>query len=104
MPQQAADAATGTYFAVRLSGGEYAKNVDVFVRKEASTLKIVGIERNWPGKRIAEPRTRGQKVRSRYPDLEEDRKKLFDDFTRQYNEKTGFALTPEELLRLSQCL
>ena len=41
-------------------------------------------------------RTRGRKVRSRYPDLEGRRKTLFDDFTRQYNEKTSFALTPEE--------
>ncbi len=51
----------------------------MFVRKEASTLKIVGIERDWPGKRIAGTSDRSDKIHSRYPDLEEDRKKLFDD-------------------------
>ncbi len=96
VPQQATDAETGTYFAVRLSGDEYGKNVDVFFRKEASSLKIVGVERNWPGKRIVKGSERGRKVRSSYPDLEGRRKTLFDDFTKQYNEKTSFALTPEQ--------
>ncbi|HYI95175.1 MAG TPA: hypothetical protein VEX68_16640, partial [Bryobacteraceae bacterium] len=95
VPKQAADARTGAYFAVRLSGGEYGKSVDVFVRKEASTLKIVGVEYTWPGKHIAASSEHSEKVRSRYPDLEETRKRLFDDFTTQYNKQTGFALTPE---------
>ena len=96
VPQQATDAENGTYFAVRLSGDEYGKNVDVFFRKEASSLKIVGVERNWPGKRIVKGSEGGRKVRSSYPDLEGRRKTLFDDFTKQYNEKTSFALTPEQ--------
>jgi hypothetical protein len=96
VPLQVADADIGTYFAVLLSGGDYGKSVDVFVRKEASGLRIVGIERNWPGKRIAQHSERGRKVRSPYPDLERIRKELFDGFTRQYNQRTGFALTPAD--------
>ena len=89
-----------TYFVARLSGGEYGKSVDVFVRKEASTLKIVGIERNWPGKQIAQGSARGPKVRSSYPDLEGARK-LFDDFTKQYNENRLRSEHPKNTSLLS---
>jgi hypothetical protein len=96
VPRAVTDSAGGTYFVVRLSAGEYSKHVDVFIRSEASGAKIVGVERHWPGKRVAQNVVRGEKTRRRYADLERDRKKLFDDFTREYNNKTQFSVTPED--------
>ena len=96
IPGVVAQAKSGSYFAARLSGGEYGMNVDVFLRKEAAGPSVVGVDRHWPGKRMGDRRDVQLKFRSRYEDLKEQRKRLFDDFTKQYNKKTGFDLEPEQ--------
>jgi hypothetical protein len=96
LPPEILRADAGAYFAARVSTGEYGKSLDVFVRKEEAAIRVVGVDRNWAGKVVAERSSRKQGRRSRYEDLDGKRKELFDLFTKEYNEKTGFHITPED--------
>lgn len=47
IPSQMRSSPAGTYFVAIISGGDKAKTVVVYLRTEASGVKIVGIDRNW---------------------------------------------------------
>ena len=96
LPPQAAAAAAGTYFAATITAGEPDKSVEVYVRKETSGFEVVGVERNWPGKEIADSRLDEDTGLSRFADLAEVQKGLFEGYTETYNENTEFDLTPED--------
>lgn len=96
IPSQVAEALSGSYFAVRISGKEEGKTLTLFLRKEETTLKPVGIERGWSGKILAESRQTKYRGKSRYAELDSRQKSLFDQFTQSYRAKTGTQLQPEE--------
>lgn len=96
VPREALEAEAGTYYAARISTGEYGKTTDVFVRKEATGVRVVGVDFHWPGKLVADRQQQDSRFASRYEDFEGRRKELFDLFTQQYNDQTGFKLGPEE--------
>ena len=96
LPEAARSAKDGEYFVATIAGGEYGQDVEAYIYKDRGAFRVVGADWFWPGKKILQRRSLSKKFRSRCEDLEPQRRKLFDDFTRAYNEKTGFNLSPEE--------
>ena len=97
IPERAEDAKAGSYFAAKISGDTPRKTATAYLRKESSGFVVVGIDRDWPGKVIAEERqTAGEAVVSRYSKLSPRQKELFDSYSADYNKKTGFGLTTEQ--------
>ena len=47
LPDAAVEAAQGAYFAARIQGTEPRKTVTVFLRKRATGMQVVGIDRTW---------------------------------------------------------
>ena len=47
LPGQVKQAKNGSYFAATITGEDEAKTVTVYVRKEGSAVKIIGIDRSW---------------------------------------------------------
>jgi hypothetical protein len=70
-------------------------NVTAYLRKEESGFKVVGIERNWPGKFVVEPAGKVglTEAFSRFASLDERRKALLEGPARAYNETIGRSLT-----------
>ncbi len=61
VPERAASAEAGSYYAARISADVPGKTLTVYLRKEETGLKAVGIERDWPGKVLAKDQVRGAK-------------------------------------------
>ena len=97
VPPQLAEAASGSYFAARIApGDEPDKAVDVYLRKEADGVKVVGIDRDWPGKTLADARAEEDPGATRFGDLDARQKLLFESYTAGYNEATGFSLSARD--------
>jgi len=96
IPERAAAAPDGSYYAARISGDEPGKRLTVYIRKESTGMKVVGCDRSWPGKVLADAVEPGGDLISSYPELTSRQRELFDGFTAEYNKKTGFSVTPEE--------
>jgi len=100
LPEEIFTAQDGSCFAAVISTGVYQESVTVYLRKESGGIQIAGIDRVWPGYRVAdEPETSTSQIASRYESLDPLRRDLFDRFTRSYNESTGFEVEPEEYFR-----
>jgi hypothetical protein len=95
VPEHAASAEVGSYLAAKISANVPGKTLTVYLRKEASGFKTVGIERDWPGKVLAKDQRRESKPGKTYADLTPRQKELIDSYVADYNRKTGFKLTPE---------
>jgi hypothetical protein len=52
IPEKALGAETDAYYAAEISNGEPGKTVTIFMHKEGDSLRLAGIERSWPDKRI----------------------------------------------------
>ena len=85
----------GTYAAAQISGGEQGKTVTVYLRKTSDDLEVVGVERDWPGKLLADSSLDMDTGLSRFGDLLPVQKELFEGYTKTYNEDTGFDLTSQ---------
>ena len=97
IPPQIGEAAAGSYFAARIAASEEPeKAVEVFLRKEADGIRVVGIDRDWPGKTLADARAEVDPGATRYGDLDARQSHLFESYTAGYNEATGFSLTPRD--------
>jgi hypothetical protein len=97
LPVQAQSSQEGSYFLADILGNDPAKRVRVFVRQESAGFKVIGVERNWPGKKVAQPkRPPPGNVRTRYPQLSDGQRKLFDTRTKLYNEQTTLNLASEQ--------
>jgi hypothetical protein len=96
VPRAASTAAAGSYYAARISGDDPEMEVTVYLRKEQDGFDVVGIERGWPGKVIADPAKDQDTGRNRYDDLEDEQKALFDEYAKDYAVRRGREVTPEE--------
>jgi len=96
LPPQVLEARSNSYFAATIAGGEEDKNVVVYLRKETDGVKVVGLERNWPGKVIADAALDEDTGLARFSDLADVQKRLFESYTKAYNESTEFDLAPED--------
>ncbi len=95
IPPIALAAPEGTYVAARISAGEQDKAVTVYLRKTSGDLEVIGVERDWPGKLLADSSLDMDTGLSRFGDLSPEQKKLFEGYTKTYNEETEFDLTPQ---------
>lgn len=96
LPDRVLSSGVGAYWAAKIAGKEPGKALTAFLRREESGFKVVGIERDWPGKAIATPSIPKGQQESRYTKLSARQKELFDTYIAEYNRKTGFNLTPEQ--------
>lgn len=95
----------GQYLAARISGAAVGKTTTVYLRSKGGSLTVVGVEREWPGKVVAPHREYERRGPGRYPQLHARQKALFDQFTSEYNARTGRTHAAPELfdsLRLSE--
>ena len=100
IPPAAMNAPAGSYVLAHVTAeGAAGMAVDVYLRSEASGLRVVGINREWPGRKLVQRRVVAGPVRNRYLELDPDRQKLFDTYARLLNSRTGKNLSPEERFR-----
>jgi hypothetical protein len=87
----------GVYVAAKIWAENPQTSVTVYLRKEQGGLRVVGADRDWPDKVLAdaalEVDTEGW---SRYNDLDQIGRDLFDPYAEAYNERTERSLTPQE--------
>ncbi len=95
VPESALAAEAGAYYAAKISADVQGKTLTVYLRKGEAGFKVVGIERDWPGKVLAKDPQRGAKPPKIYTDLTPRQKELIDSYVADYNRKTGFKVTPE---------
>ena len=107
LPDPVLRGSEGSYFAARLTEWESPRftrsrpedaqmNVTVFLRKESDRFKVVGIDRQWPGKQIADPGQQEDAGISAFGDLEPVQQKPLEGFTAAFNERAGRDLSTEE--------
>ena len=97
VPERAMSSEAGSYFAAKISGPEPGKTLTLYLRKEKSGFKVAGIDRDWPGKVVAQQNQQPAGRESRYGELTSHQKELFDQWAANYNQKTGFNLSNEEI-------
>jgi hypothetical protein len=87
----------GIYVAAKIWAENPQMSATVYLRKEKDGLRVVGADRDWPDKVLAdadlEVDTGGW---SRYNDLDQVKKDLFDPYVEAYNERTERSLTAQE--------
>ena len=98
LPSITAQAEDGAYFLAVLWADDPEMNVHVYLRKSDTGFDVVGIERNWPGTEIMQPvpAVVAPAAFDRFAWLEDNRKRLLEAPTRNYNEVTGRNLTAEK--------
>ena len=77
-------------------------SVSVYLRREPDGLRVVGIDREWPGRSLVDPRVVVRPVRNRYVELDAERQRLFDTYARAMNVRLGENLSPERALPRAQ--
>ncbi|HEU0007500.1 MAG TPA: hypothetical protein VFS12_16065, partial [Terriglobia bacterium] len=95
VPERAVAAEAGSYYAAKISADVPGKTLTVYLQKGEAGFKVIGIERDWPGKVLAKDVQRGAKPPKIYTDLTSRQKELIDSYIADYNQKTGFSVTPE---------
>ena len=101
IPTEAANAPVGSYVMARITAEGMAQGmaVSLYLRREPDGLRIVGIDREWPGRSLVDPRVVVRPVRNRYVELDADRQRIFDTYARAMNVKLGESMSPEERFR-----
>ncbi len=96
LPSEIRNAEEGSYFASQIWGQDPEMFVTVYLRRESDGLKVVGIDQGWPGKILADRHREEYADVARYQDLMPEQKRLFADFTQDFNASTGRDLDDEE--------
>ena len=73
--------------------------VSVYLRRETDGLRVVGIDREWPGRSLVDPHVVVRPIRNRYVELEPERQRIFDTYARAMNARLAENLTPDERFR-----
>ena len=82
--------------AARISAGDPAMRLTVFLRKRADGFDVVGLEHMWPGKVIAAPAPSARADRRVFADLTPQQRLLFETYVKGYNASRGSQYTVEE--------
>ena len=100
-PAGAVNVPAGSYVLARITaeGARPGMAVSVYLRRETGGLRVVGIDREWPGRSLVDPRIVVRPVRNRYVELDAERQRIFDTYARAMNVKLGENLSPEERFR-----
>jgi hypothetical protein len=101
IPTGAADVSVGSYVTARITtdGAASGMAVNLYLRREPDGLRVVGVDREWPGRSLVDPRIVVRPVRNRYVEIDADRQRIFDGYARTMNVKLRETLTPEERFR-----
>ena len=101
IPTEAATAPVGSYVMARITAEGMSPDMDVhvYLRREPDGLRVVGIDREWPGRSLVDPRVVVRPVRDRYVELDPERQRLFDTYARAMNVRLGETLSPDERFR-----
>ncbi len=95
LPDAVRSAPAGSYSRAEIVGEGASNRTLVYIRTEPDGARVVGVEREWPGKTIAQPASRSlDPSKSHYTKLTETQKALFGEFAREYTAETGLQLTP----------
>jgi hypothetical protein len=86
----------GLYIAAEVWAEDSRISTIAYLRKERDGLRVVGVDREWPGKRTADAAEDIDTGRSRFVDLVQVQKDLFVPYTDAYNERTDRNLTPQQ--------
>ncbi len=97
LPAEAQRLAAGSYIAARVQGANDALDVTVFLRRQADSFAVVGVERAWPGKVIVTPPIEARADRRVYEDLSPRQRELFSTYVAAYNTRRASGYTPEEV-------
>ncbi len=98
LPAGVRDIAAGSYVAARISAGDPAMQITVFLRKRPDGFDVVGLDRMWPGKVIAMPAP-ARADRRVFADLTPQQRALFETYVKGYNASRGSQYTAEQRLR-----
>ena len=96
LPAGAQGVAAGSYVAARISAGDPAMRLTVFLRKRADGFDVVGLDHMWPGKVIAVPAPPARADRRVFADLTPQQRALFETYVKGYNASRGSQYTAEE--------
>ena len=101
IPAEAANAAVGSYVLAHITadGVDPGLAVNIYLRREPEGLRVVGIDREWTGRSLVDPRVVMRTVRNRYVELDADRQRIFDSYARELNVKLGENRSSEERFR-----
>jgi len=87
----------GSYVAAHIHAGAASMSVTAYLRRDAGTFRVIGLDRSWPGKIVAYPPPPPHADRRVYSDLAPRQQELFATYTTRYNEARGTRFTPEEV-------
>ena len=96
LPAGVRDIAAGSYVAARISAGDPAMQITVFLRKRPDGFDVVGLDRMWPGKVIAMPAPPARADRRVFADLTPQQRALFETYVKGYNASRGSQYTAEQ--------
>ena len=96
LPAGVRDIAAGSYVAARVSAGDPAMQITVFLRKRPDGFDVVGLDRMWPGKVIAMPAPPARADRRVFADLTPQQRALFETYVKGYNASRGSQYTAEQ--------
>ena len=101
IPTEAVNLPVGSYVLAQITAEGLAQglSVSVYLRRDPDGLRVVGIDREWPGRSPVDPRIVVRPVRNRYVELDADRQRLFDTYARAMNLRLGENLSPDERFR-----
>jgi hypothetical protein len=99
VPAEVTSLPPGSYAVARLAEEGARTVVNVYLRSGSGGLRVMGIDREWPGRTLVDPRIVPKPVRNRYAELEPERQKLFATYAQALNARTGEHLSTEERFR-----
>jgi hypothetical protein len=100
IPREAAGT-IGGYLRARITadGVNAGLAVDVYLRRESDGLRVVGVDREWPGRSVLDPFVVVRSVRNRYLEMDPAQQELFSTYVRTINQRTGVTRTAAERFR-----
>ncbi len=96
LPNTVTNAPAGSYFAARVSAGNPDTEITVYVRTRDGGIDVVGLERSWPGKVIADPSDELDLGESRFASLEDAQREVYAPYAEQNLEARGREMTVAE--------
>ncbi len=96
VPSAARQAPEGSYFTARIWADDREMNITVFLRKESSRFKVVGIDHHWPGKWIVDPSQEVDLEVSVFENLEPRQQQILEGYTAAFNQRSGRNLSTQE--------
>lgn len=96
VPDRVGNAPADTYFAARVGVGDPESEITVSFRTRVGGLDVVGLERTWPGKVIADPTDEIDLGESRFASLEEPQEEIYAPYAEKDMQARGREMTVAE--------